>query len=59
MAGIVRIHRPNLTPEEREYRMEQIKKATIQYWSETNEIDRQDHNRISINDIPIQCIING
>lgn len=28
-AAIVRVHRPNLTPEEREKRLEQIRKAAI------------------------------
>lgn len=32
MAGIVRVHHPDLTPEEREYRMEEIKKATILFF---------------------------
>ena len=31
MTAVINIHRPNLTPEEREHRMEQIKKATIEY----------------------------
>ena len=54
MAGIVRIHRPDLTPEDRSYRMEQIKKSTIQYWREVNEEkSRQDQSRDSIHGIRI------
>ena len=52
MAGIVRIHRPDLTPEERDSRMEQIKKATIQYWREVNEEkNRRNQSRHSIHGV--------
>ena len=34
MGAIVRVHHPTLTTEEREYRMEQIKKATIEFYKE-------------------------
>ena len=38
MAGIIRVHHPTLTQEERGHRMEQIKQATIQFYMETREI---------------------
>jgi hypothetical protein len=31
MKAVINIHPPDLTPEERAYRMEQLKKATIEY----------------------------
>lgn len=34
MGARVTVHRPNLTPEERERRMEQIKKALIEFHRE-------------------------
>lgn len=42
MAGIIRIHHPNLTKEEREAQMEKIKQATIKFYREVkkNEKDK-------------------
>lgn len=34
--AIVRIHRPNLTEEERKIREEQVKKALIEFYKETH-----------------------
>ena len=34
MGAIVRIHRPSLTSEEREYRMAQLKQATKEFYKE-------------------------
>lgn len=34
MGSSITVHHPNLTPEERKYRMEQIKKATIEFHME-------------------------
>ena len=34
MGATITIHHPNLTPEERSYRMEQIKQATIKFHKE-------------------------
>lgn len=31
MSAVITIHHPNLTEQERKYRMEQIKQATIQF----------------------------
>lgn len=37
MAAVVRIHRPVLTPEERERKMEGIRKATIEFYKNAKE----------------------
>ena len=61
MAGIIRAHHPTLAQEEREHRMEQIKKATIQFYMETRD-ERKDRNfqsRDSIRGVPTECICNG
>ena len=34
MNAVIRIHHPDLTPEERAYRMEQLKQATINFFRE-------------------------
>lgn len=34
MGCVIRIHHQNISPEEREYRVEQIKKRTIEYMRE-------------------------
>ena len=34
MGAVIKVHRPNLTPEERAWRIEQIKKATINFHRE-------------------------
>lgn len=34
MGAVIKIHRPNLTPEERAYRMEQLKQAVIKFHRE-------------------------
>lgn len=37
MAAVVRIHRPVLTPEERDRKMAEIKKATMDFHKKTKE----------------------
>lgn len=37
MAGVIRIHHPNLTKEEKESRMEQIKLATVKFYKEVQD----------------------
>ena len=44
MGAVVTIHRPKLTPEERAYRMEQIKQAVIRFHREV-EHGKRDVNR--------------
>ena len=41
MGAIVRVHRPTLTAEEREYRMEQIKKATKEFYKEVRRSEKE------------------
>lgn len=56
MAGVIRVHHPTLTEEERDIRMEQIKKATIQFYMETRD-ERKDRNfqsRDSLRGVPIE-----
>lgn len=36
MGCVVRVHHPNLTKEEREARVEEIKKALIEFYKECN-----------------------
>lgn len=38
--AIVRIHRPNLTEEERKIREENVKKALIEFYKETHKGER-------------------
>ena len=42
MGAVVRIHRPTLTPEEREYRMEQLKEAVIKFHKEVKRNEKKD-----------------
>ena len=61
MAGIVKVHHPTLTEEERESRMAQIKKATIQYFKEVED-EREKRNLQSRNricDIPSEHQCDG
>ena len=46
MAGVIRVHHPTLTEEERDIRMEQIKQATIQFHKEIQD-ERKDRNHQS------------
>ena len=41
MAAIVRVHRPTLSQKEREYRMEQLRKATIECFRELREKEKE------------------
>lgn len=36
MGCVVRVHRPNLTDEERKARIEEIKKALVEFYKECN-----------------------
>ena len=42
MAAVVRIHHPTLTPEERAFRMEQLKKAVIEFHREAMQNKEKD-----------------
>ena len=44
MDAVVRVHRPTLTQEEREHRMEQLRKATIEYWREVIKVKGDKEN---------------
>lgn len=44
MSAVVRVHRPTLTAEERAYRMEQIKKATIKFYMEVQKNEGKNQN---------------
>lgn len=44
MGCVVRIHRPNLTEEERKVREEQIKKALIEFYKETHKGEMKNVN---------------
>lgn len=44
MVCVVRIHRPNLTEEERKVREEQIKKALIEFYKETHKGEKKNVN---------------
>ena len=41
MKATIIIHRPDLSPEERAYRMEKIKQATINFHKEVNEHEQK------------------
>jgi hypothetical protein len=41
MGAIVRIHHPTLTPEEREYRMVQLKQATKEFYKEVTRSEKE------------------
>lgn len=43
MRGIIRVHHPTLTQEEREYRMEQLKQATIKFHKEVERIESENN----------------
>ena len=47
MAYVIRIERPELTPEERAKRMEAIKKATVQLVLATEKERKQNHGQRS------------
>jgi hypothetical protein len=40
MGAIIRVHHPNLTPEEKAIRMEQIKEATIRFHKEVQKNEK-------------------
>lgn len=44
MKGIITVHHPNLTPEERAYRLEELKKRTIEYMKEVKYGNGNDNN---------------
>ena len=44
MGAVVKVHRPTLTAEERAYRMEQIKKATIKLYMEAQKNEGKNQN---------------
>lgn len=44
MDAVVRVHRPTLTQEEREYRMAKLKEATTEYWREVIKIKGEKEN---------------
>lgn len=57
MAGIIRIHHPTLTQEERDIRMEQIKQATIKFHREIQD-EKENRNlqsRDGIHSVPTEC----
>lgn len=41
MGCVIKVNHPNLTKEEREYRMEQLKKATISFYKEVERNKRK------------------
>ena len=56
MAGVIKVHHPTLSKEERDIRMEQIKQATIQFHREIQD-ERKDRNlqsRGSIRSVPTE-----
>ena len=44
MGCVITVHHPNLTEQERKYRMEQIKQATINYYREVQKNERKNQN---------------
>ena len=44
MGAVVKVHRPTLTPEERAYRMEQIKEATKKFYMEAQKNEGKNQN---------------
>ena len=44
MGAVVKVHRPTLTAEERAYRMEQIKEATIKFYREVQKNEEKNQN---------------
>jgi hypothetical protein len=49
MGATIRIHRPNLTPEERAYRMEEIKKAVAGFKKEVIGNEKEKNIKENIN----------
>lgn len=44
MGVVIRVHHPNLSPEERMHRMEEIKKAVIKFHREVQTNDKKNSN---------------
>lgn len=46
MDAVIRIHHPDLTKADREYRMELIKKSTIKFFQEVQNEKKKSQNRM-------------